>query len=472
MNNQIIVLIKKSWHNHLLTWLLIISSLILFFCSSLRHYLFQSNALDLALFDQWIYLTSQGLPPISSFFGFHMIGDHAAFILYFIAILYKIYPHVYWLFIIQAIALSLGSLPIFALSKQIGLSTDYAKTIVICYLLYPALFNINFFTDFRPEAMAIPCFLWAIWAAIERKTGQFILAIILVLSCKEILSLNIIALGIWLLLIQKRKIYGFLSILIGTFWYLITIGYLVPMLRQGQAGGVVFFASLGNSPSEIIFNILQNPSLIINKFFLPDTLFYYFLLILPVIFGLHWRQALIIIPALPSFLLNIISDYFAQRDLVHHYSLIIFPLIIVWLSHSIYYYQQNHQRKWLNRKFLITWSIIAFLLLGKYEFFVNRYLSSVPYLSSLYNAVELVTTKESVLTTSRVAPHLSHREIIKLTNVNLENTQIKPEDFKYILLDQNQNKNEFDPNLINDLKNKSSFDLIYDQDNIFLFVKK
>jgi len=284
MNNQIIVLIKKSWHNHLLTWLLIISSLILFFCSSLRHYLFQSNALDLALFDQWIYLTSQGLPPISSFFGFHMIGDHAAFILYFIAILYKIYPPVYWLFIIQAIALSLGSLPIFALSKQIGLSTDYAKTIVICYLLYPALFNINFFTDFRPEAMAIPCFLWAIWAAIERKTGQFILAIILVLSCKEILSLNIIALGIWLLLIQKRKIYGFLSILIGTFWYLITIGYLVPMLRQGQAGGVVFFASLGNSPSEIIFNILQNPSLIINKFFLPDTLFYYFLLILPVIF--------------------------------------------------------------------------------------------------------------------------------------------------------------------------------------------
>ncbi|WP_413199937.1 DUF2079 domain-containing protein, partial [Nostoc piscinale] len=52
-----------------------VSALILFLCSSLRHALFQSTALDLAVFDQWVYLASQGLPPISSFFGFHLLGD-------------------------------------------------------------------------------------------------------------------------------------------------------------------------------------------------------------------------------------------------------------------------------------------------------------------------------------------------------------------------------------------------------------
>ena len=57
-----------------LAWVVGISSLILFGCSSLRHALFQSTALDLAFFDQLVYLVSQGLPPISSIFGFHLLG--------------------------------------------------------------------------------------------------------------------------------------------------------------------------------------------------------------------------------------------------------------------------------------------------------------------------------------------------------------------------------------------------------------
>ena len=155
-----------------ISWMIAVSALILFTCSSLRHFLFQSTALDLAVFDQWVYLASQGLPPISSFFGFHIIGDHAAFILYPIALLYKIYPDVHWLFAVQAIALAFGCLPVYALSVQRGLSVKYARAIAISYLLYPCLFNANFFTDFRPEAIAIPAILWAMWAGIGGRTWQ------------------------------------------------------------------------------------------------------------------------------------------------------------------------------------------------------------------------------------------------------------------------------------------------------------
>jgi uncharacterized membrane protein len=305
-----------------LAWMIGVSFIILFAASSLRHFLFQSTALDLAVFDQWVYLISQNLPPISSFFGFHVVGDHAAFILYAIALLYKIHPDVHWLFLVQAIALALGFLPIYFLSLQTGLSIAYSRAIAISYLLYPALFNINFFTDFRPEAIAVPSLLWAIWAGIGGKTSQFILAVALTLICKDTLSLTVVALGLWFWFIQGRRYYGIGCIVTGTIWYLITIGYIVPMLRGGQAGGVVFFKSLGNSPSEILLNIFTNPSLIIGKFFLPDTLFYYLLLVLPVIIGIHWKQIFTVIPAMPMFLLNIISDYSAQRDLVHHYSYI------------------------------------------------------------------------------------------------------------------------------------------------------
>ena len=73
-----------------LLWLIfIISTLVLFSCASLRHWLFQSNALDLGWFDQSLYLISQGKPPIVSFSDDHILGDHAAFIFYPLSLFQK-----------------------------------------------------------------------------------------------------------------------------------------------------------------------------------------------------------------------------------------------------------------------------------------------------------------------------------------------------------------------------------------------
>jgi uncharacterized membrane protein len=69
----------------------LIAFFILFICSSVRHILFQSNALDLGWFDQAIYLISKGSPPIVSFVDYHILGDHAAFIFYPISLFYKLY---------------------------------------------------------------------------------------------------------------------------------------------------------------------------------------------------------------------------------------------------------------------------------------------------------------------------------------------------------------------------------------------
>ncbi|MEA5593941.1 DUF2079 domain-containing protein [Rivularia sp. UHCC 0363] len=467
-------MIKIQNQHTAIAWMVSISMLILFACSSLRHALFKSTALDLAVFDQWVYLASIGKPPISSLLGFHLLGDHAALILYAIALLYKIIPNVHWLFAVQAIALSLGALPIYALSLQSRLSPIYARAVALSYLLYPALFNSNFFTDFRPESIAVPGLLWAIWAGIAGKTWQLIAAVVLVLSCKEILSLTVIGLGIWFWLVAGKRLYGWGCIVLGTVWFIATIGYLVPMLRGGQAGGVVFYATLGNSPSEILSNIFTNPSLIFSKFFLRDTVFYYFLLVAPVIIGLRWQQVMILLPALPMLLLNILSDYSAQRDLVHHYSLTIFPFIIVWLLCSIHQYQQRKERPWLTSKLLITWSLIAFLALAKYGYFWSRYLDTLDTLEATREAVSQVQTKGGVLTTATIAPHLAHRELIELTNADLPPADLTKYD--YVLLNLRHpgwlNNRDFVTGLISQLKDNQKFNLQYQRDDVFLFIKR
>ncbi len=90
-------------------WIVGVSALVLFGFSSVRHGLFRSGAWDLGIFDQAIYLISQGQTPTSSFLNVHILGDHASLILYPLSLLYKIYPDVHWLLAVQAVALALGA---------------------------------------------------------------------------------------------------------------------------------------------------------------------------------------------------------------------------------------------------------------------------------------------------------------------------------------------------------------------------
>ena len=150
-----------------LYWLWIITSvsiIIFFLFASLRHFLFQSNALDLGWFDQAVFLISQGKTPIVSFSDDHIVGDHAAFILYPLALFYAICPNIHWLFAIQAIALGSGTFPVYKLAQQAGLQKKLALTMSEVYLLYPLVFNINIF-DFHSEVIALPLLFWGIlWA--------------------------------------------------------------------------------------------------------------------------------------------------------------------------------------------------------------------------------------------------------------------------------------------------------------------
>ena len=77
---------KNSSINNSFNTLLVIvsiSTLILLLSIIARHELFNSGG-DLAFFDQCVYLISQGKQPISSTLGFHILADHAAWILYFL----------------------------------------------------------------------------------------------------------------------------------------------------------------------------------------------------------------------------------------------------------------------------------------------------------------------------------------------------------------------------------------------------
>jgi uncharacterized membrane protein len=300
-----------------------IATIILFACSSLRHWLYQSNAWDLGIFDQAIYLISTDKFPIVSLLGFHILGDHAAMIFYPLALLYRIYPDVHWLFAVQAIALTIGGLPLYTLSLRSGLNRHQAITIVIAYLLYPLIINKSLF-DFHSEVIAVPGFLFAVLAAGNNQLILFCIVILIILSCKAVLSLTVIAMGLWLIFFENKKLFGAIAMFAGLAWFIVATQLIIPSFLGDGIGGATAavnrYSYLGSSTLEITKNIFLKPNLVIGKIFSLETLEYIFYLTLPVVWGLSPKYLLPLLSAIPMLVMNILSTASTQRNLIHQYS--------------------------------------------------------------------------------------------------------------------------------------------------------
>ncbi|AFY40877.1 DUF2079 domain-containing protein [Nostoc sp. PCC 7107] len=461
---------KKHYKFDPLWFMIVTSSVILFICSSLRHLLFQSTALDLGMFDQGTYLISQGIPPISSFTNYHILGDHAAWIWYPLALLYKIYPSVYWLFAVQAIALALGALPAYQLARQAKLNENQGLTIAAIYLLYPLVFNVNLF-DFHPEVIAVPALLWSVFAMRNQKIGWFCLSIFLVLGCKAVLGLTVIGLGIWLLFFERR-LYGAIAIISGVAWYAIANKIIIPLIG-GDAASIdryLFrYQYLGNSFTELINNLFFQPGLVLPKLCSWDNLAYLILLFIPIIWGISWQGIAPLIGALPCVMLNLLADYQPQKDLIHQYSVPALPFIILSVIASLSLGKGLLQ----NRRIIILWSIVAFLSLAKFTYFGGKYLKSLDTWQATKEAIVQIQPNKSVLTTDEIAPHLTHRKLIKL--IATPAAQINLKVFDYVLLNLRHpglsSNPEFDQDLVKLLNNSQDFKLQYQRDDVLLFQK-
>jgi len=78
---------------------------------SLRRFnLFGAQAFDLGIFQQGVWLLANGFNPFVTIRGWHIFADHFSPILFAFVPFYKFFPHPFWLFLGQTVALALGSM--------------------------------------------------------------------------------------------------------------------------------------------------------------------------------------------------------------------------------------------------------------------------------------------------------------------------------------------------------------------------
>lgn len=404
--------------------LLLITGLSLFFflAALIRHWSFHSEAFDLGIFDQSLWLLSRGLEPFSTINDRHLLGDHGAWVLYGVAALYWIYPSVLWLFGLQAAALGWGAWLTFRIARLEGASVDGASLAAAALLLHPIAFNGQLY-DFHPDVFAVPLLLLAYYAARVRRPLLFGIAILLTMGCKEVFAGTVAAFGLYMFLSRRAPRYGVAALLSALLVGSLTILWLIPTASGGQySSGFERYKELADSPLELLLLLLTSPRLLFDALHVRETALYVALLLGPIAFSLHPKNLIPLVAAIPALTLNSLSEYWVQRSITFHYSLILLPLLTLVVVRAVSSRRDGGVSSVPTRRRVAYGWLFGWLLLpmvfawsrGRFDY-PHRWLPIDHWQqnAALHEAVAMIPDEAKVLAPTFVVPHLSQRAQIR-----------------------------------------------------------
>jgi uncharacterized membrane protein len=238
-------------------------ALLLFAVSARRHWAFESRG-DLAIFDQGLWNTANGV-----FYRSSLIGDLSLFAAHFEVLplvltpLYLVAPSPLILLAVQAVMLAVGAIPLFWIAR--GRLPDHPQlwtVFPIAYLAYLPLRQANRF-DYHPGTLVPPLFLFALYFMERARWGPMILFLALAGLLKENMPAAGVSIGLYLLVARRRRRRGAALAVLFAVWFYAGLAWVVPAFNPQGYLFLGNYAALGDDLSSILLAPLTAPSKVI-----------------------------------------------------------------------------------------------------------------------------------------------------------------------------------------------------------------
>lgn len=299
--------------------------------SVLRHESYHSFGLDLGLFDQVFWNTTQGRPFESTMsLGIaaphSLLGDHFSPVFLLLMPLYYAYPHPETLLVIQTAALALGAWPVYLLGK-LKLAAGYPLLWVLVYFLFLPLAFINLY-DFHEIALAVAPLGFALYFLERDRPFWFLGFLLFTFLIKE--ELPVVALGFGMYALARRNWRLGLQVLAGSLvvFELVT-GFAIPHFSGGRT--YFYFAerygAIGGSPLGILHTLITNPLQIARVLIVPKKIYFLIGIFGPVL-GLSALGGWAVLLLLPTLGYLLLTGYVPQFSFTSQYAAPLIPLVI------------------------------------------------------------------------------------------------------------------------------------------------
>jgi uncharacterized membrane protein len=337
---------QTSWTRRSWIAFVLVTLAVILFCGyfilylTQKHQAYQTNAEDLGIMDQALWNTMHGqllhqtiCNAVSdtncvSENGIVRFAIHFEPILLPISLLYLIFPDPRTLLILQTIVVALGAYPAFFLAQRRLRHTLLAVTLALLYLLYPAQQQATVF-DFHAVTFTSTLLLFAIYFMYTRRTLWTFVCALLAMACKEEISLVVVMLGLWSIILQHRWRSGLVLVVVGLLWFFLAVDVIMPYFSPtGHPLLIGRFNSLGDGPLQVVFSIVCHPLVFLRQYvFEPSHGAYLRILFIPALF-LPLLAPWVMMIALPSILLNLISSSNQMYSGLFQYNAEIVPVLM------------------------------------------------------------------------------------------------------------------------------------------------
>jgi uncharacterized membrane protein len=388
-----------------------------------RHQHFASNAFDLAIQDQtvWGYSRLEFIP--NTVLGIpNLLADHFHPVLMVLAPFMWIWDSPSVLLVAQAILLALASIPIYLWGRQ-ELGAIAGLAFQAAYLSFWGVFA-GVVYDFHHVAFAVPAISLALYATLNRRSLLLLPAVLVAMLTREDVALTLVALGFYILVVQRRWLLGGALMAINVVWMAVLLGVVMPALGGGVAYRHWTYDALGSGPLSAAVHVVTHPVDSLRLLFTPQAKsrvwagsFLAFVL-LPLI-------SPITIVALPSFLERFWSSSPNFWSFHFQYSMLPAPILAFAAIDTC-----ARVRRWLKGRFSrvtdIALPVAALATSVVLTFgFIRPFAELSTYLpdsrvAEIQACLDTVPSDASVAASNTLVPHLSHRPEIYVISLRRE----------------------------------------------------
>ncbi len=305
------------------------------------------------------------------------LGEHIQVIHILLVPLHLIWPSHLALELCQSAALALAAWPVFLIARRHTDSDRIGVLLAIAYLFYGPMQYIDIAIDqktFRPTAFGIAPLLMAIDAMERGRYRRMTLWMLLALSAQEDFAIPIGCLGAWLAVTnavaiwkQRRSnnvestqvvpstgIYiGAVVLAVSVVYLLIAVKWVIPWFHGAENVHYArYFPQFGETPTEIVWNMLTKPKLLYDELFTPGMLAFTLHLLVPLGFACLLSPSRLLV-GVPLWVLLCLNELAHDPYLpVHHFHAPLVP-ILVW-SAIAGVANAGRAWEWLRRRSSVT----------------------------------------------------------------------------------------------------------------------
>lgn len=405
-------------------WVLSLILFVGFSSLSLARYRSLDTGETMAAWMQGLWLVGEGQEPFVTLTERNLFDGQFSLIMWPLAQMGSLLPTGPMLLTVQSLAIALGVVPLWRIARGVlELGVETALVLGLAYGFQPQLHNLNL-SEFHPEALAVPAFLWAYLFSQRKQWVRYGFAVALALSTRSDLGLVVIGLGA-LLAIEGRTRAGRLTAGFGALWVALALGIFQADLAGGEFLYGDAFEAYGDGPVAILWGMLTDPFQVLRDVFAEENYRKLILLFAPWLFlpvlRLRFQLPLVIF-GIFGFLAAIPPGEFGnpQQDVA---GLAFLPIAAAFALRAVG--RRSVRRVFVNGRLLggVLFASMAFFLFGAGSSLYNEPWTWGSRSSNdldVLAAVEIIEPEDSVAAITRALPLLAERVDLIQFPVGLE----------------------------------------------------